>query len=122
MYRYEQLKRHCLECGDILVYGRANRKFCCEACKNKWHNRRKSISWERYEQKIIHILERNHQILCHLVETGVTSIEVTDLARLGYEFDYVTSYRREGKRQLFQCFEIRYYQYGNRVYGIEDCL
>ena len=28
----------CLECGAIF-YGRSNRKFCCDACKNKYHNR-----------------------------------------------------------------------------------
>ena len=120
MYRFEELGQHCLECGDPLVYGRANRKFCSEACKNRYHNRRKSISWERYKQKVIRTLERNHGILSALMAAGLKSVDVIDLAQMGFNFNYITSYRRNGRRHRFCCFDIRYDIYGDRVVDIED--
>ena len=111
---------HCLECGDPIYYGRADRKFCCDVCKNSWHNRKKRMSWERYKQKTVQILEKNHEILSRLLSIQMTSIDKVDLVQMGYNFNYVTSYQKICHRDRYCCFDIRYDATDRRIFHIES--
>lgn len=108
---------YCLECGDIIEYGsgRPDRKFCSCGCKNRWHNRRKARSWERYRLKIQRVLEVNHAILDRLLSVGVTSIDLISLDRLGYDPNYVTSFHKVGHRNLYSCYDITYEATPSRI-------
>ena len=111
---------YCLACGDVIEYGhgRPDRKFCSPACKNRWHNQRKAQSWRRYEQRVLRILEDNHEILDKLIRIGLSSIDRISLSRLGYDFNYVTSYHKVGHRDLYSCFDITYEATPSRIFRL----
>ena len=52
----------CLECGDKISYGRSDKKFCCEDCKNRHHNH-KVRSSRSVKRRVVSALERNYDIL-----------------------------------------------------------
>lgn len=113
--------RKCLECGDVLPYGRRDMKFCSSSCKNRWHYLKEgNLKAER--AKIIGALDRNRTILGALLESGKTSIDIPDLARLGYNFDCVTSYHKVRNRDEYRCYDIKYYMSASRIFKIERCL
>lgn len=99
---------YCLYCGREMPAGRPDRKFCCVTCKNRYHNRHKYPCREQVEQRIFRILERNHAILDKLLRLGIHSLDLMTLSQLGYNKDYVTSYRKQGIRNEYLCFDVRY--------------
>ena len=73
---YKKYERHipvCLECGDRIRYGRADKKFCCDECKNRHHNH-KSRSGRFIKRKVLSILEKNYEILERYVKAGEGSV------------------------------------------------
>ena len=116
MYKEEQRGR-CLECGDVLPYGRSDMKFCCVNCKSRYHyvngGHHKSI-----RLKTISALDRNHAILMSLIEDGVTSINIPDLAQMGYRFDCVSSYHKVRNHNEFRCYDLKYYKTDSRIFGL----
>ena len=107
----------CLECGDEIVYGRKDRKYCSEECRHKHHND-SHRSARRYRRMVSSILDRNYGILEELVGAGVESIWVADAIALGYNPAYVTSYRKHGKRSMCHCYDICYITTDNRMTSI----
>jgi hypothetical protein len=116
-YRSEENVPHCLECGDPLPYGRKDRKFCCPACKNRHHNR-EARQWRFRYASVIGILQKNHDILHHLIQIGVRSIPKTELVQLGYRHGFVTSSGREGRRTVCRCFDIVFFDTETRIAGL----
>lgn len=123
-YKYRPKERmepaYCLECGDQIIYGRTDRKFCCPECKNRYHNK-KSWDWRGYRLKVLNNLERNHDILQRLLELGVSSIDKNDLARMGYNFEYQTGSRRirAGHSGIqLKCFDIVFTETDTRFTNI----
>lgn len=109
------LRQHCLQCGDPMEYGRADRKFCSQACRNRWNNTRRFPSRESAERKVLLLLQNNYAILRRLVIMGVRSIDFKTLRQLGFQEGYVTCFRKVGHRNLFGCFDICYEQTPSRV-------
>ena len=111
---------HCLECGDIIEYGhgRPDRKFCSSDCKNRWHNKRRAVSWLAYAHKVQKVLARNHDILERLLQIGLTSIDRMSLGRLGFDFNYVTSYHKIGQRNVYGVYDITYEATPSRIFRI----
>ena len=97
----------CLECGDEIHYGRPDRKFCCENCKNAYHNR-KARNSRITRLKVMHALDKNHGILEKLLKLGIDSIDLLELKHLGFDMSYSTSYRRVRCHDEYCCFDIRY--------------
>ena len=115
---HEDTEPHCLECGDLVPYGgRPDRRFCCPQCKNRWHNR-KARARRHGQLKVVNILEQNYSILERLLRMGIKSIEKADLAHLGYNFDYVTSYHKVHRRNEYHCFDIKYDDTPSRIMHI----
>ena len=120
--RYEEDKeeKRCLECGDVLPYGRRDRKFCSESCKNRWHYQ--SHSWLKgLKVRTLATLDRNHAILERLLDSGVTSIDIPDLAQMGYNFDCVTSFHKVRNRGEYRCYDIKYCMSEGRVFRLGRC-
>lgn len=108
----------CLECGDDITYGRSDRKFCCEHCKNKYNNRKiRSIRSARI--KVNSAIDRNYRILDDLLKKGISSIGILDILSMGYSLEYMTSCLRSRYHQEFRCYDIRYQMSERRVFGIE---
>jgi predicted nucleic acid-binding Zn ribbon protein len=118
MYELERKKTHCLECGDPIPYGRSDRKYCSESCKNRYHNR-ETRRWRGRYTQVINVLTRNHGILERLIHIGVESIPKSELAQMGYNFDFVTSCRRVGRRVECRCFDIRFFDTDSRIMKLE---
>ena len=120
--KYEEGKegRKCLECGDIIPYGRSDRKFCSPSCRNRWHYQFKG-KLKGLKVKTIGAIDRNYAILESLVQAGVTSIDITDLAQLGYNFDCITSYHKVRNRNEYRCYDIKYYMSDSSVFKLEKC-
>lgn len=116
-YKLDDSAAYCLECGEPLSYGRGDRKFCCNACKNRHHNR-EARQWRSRYAQIIGILQKNHDILSHLVRIGIKSIPKADLLQLGYRAGFVTSSARQGRRTVCRCFDIVFIDTETRIAGI----
>lgn len=97
----------CLECGDRIAYGRADKKFCSDTCKNKFHNRVASCS-RRYRQKVHSALERNYFILDSLRKTSMKRMRLEDMRTMGFRQEFFTSYSRSATRDVFMCYDIKY--------------
>ena len=98
----------CLECGDEIRYGRSDKKFCCDACKNRYHNRQAHDS-RQFRQMVHSILDRNYLILDSLRRTTLKNIPLSDLERMGFRLDFFTSCGLPSKRESYMCYDIRYH-------------
>lgn len=116
-YGEKEKKTRCLECGDDISYGRTNRKFCCDRCKNTWHNRR-TRGTKLAKARVMSILNRNYSILNGILEAGGTSAGVDQLKGMGFDFDYCTSYRKIRRHDEYVCFDIAFKIMADEVVSI----
>lgn len=117
-YDREQEKEHCLECGNELSYGRAGKKFCSDKCKNSYHNRREYAS-RNLKAKVNAAIERNYRILSRVMSIGMKSVSLQELALMGFDRDYMTSYRKSGRFGQCSCYNITYRITPTRIYEIK---
>lgn len=106
----------CLECGTVF-YGRRNKRFCCEACKNKFHNR-KNRTFRGIRTRVISILEKNYNILSSLLSGQIYAATNSELYLLGYSPGFLTSCIRVDKHEQCSCYDICYNRTSNRIYNI----
>ncbi|MCQ2149063.1 MAG: hypothetical protein MJY45_01715 [Bacteroidales bacterium] len=109
--------KHCLECGTSITYGRQDKKFCCSKCRNDYYNRR-SHDHRIIEQRINAALNRNYSILKKLLDDGVTSATLSDLSEWGFRPESITGHGKVGRHDQYRCYEIRYFQSVNKIFGI----
>lgn len=107
----------CLECGDALPYGRADKKFCSVKCKSRYNYVSVRVL-ENMKASVKRALNRNHDILEQLIEQGVASIDIPDLVQMGYKPDCITSYHKVRNHNEYRCYDIKYYMSESRVFGI----
>lgn len=107
----------CIECGKEFT-GRPDKKFCSRQCKNTYNNRRTSrIS--RYRRSTINALDRNYEILSHVLAIGATSARTEDLCNLGFRPETVTSHKKgENGHNEYSCYDIVYHQTGMKVFNL----
>ena len=115
--KYVRRMPHCLECGDQIEYGRTDKKFCCEDCRMKYHYTASKMS-KTYRRKILKTLSRNYLILESLVKSDTLSMDLADLVPMGFVPGVVTSYRRNGKHEVYYCFDIKYIMTATRIYSV----
>jgi hypothetical protein len=116
------LMSRCICCGKpLLSYGRADRKYCGSACKNRYNNQhRPSPRQERV--RIIRILDTNREILHKLLKLGITSIDRVSLSHLGFNPEFATTCHRTGTRQIYSCFDMTYEQTPTRIWRIRQTV
>ena len=114
----QKARRECLSCGGPIRYGRTDKKFCSDACKNRYHNQQMN-KFLKIHSKVVHALDRNHKILSHCLSHGLNSIDLNEAIEWGFNPEYVTGLRRSRMRQEFRCFDIRYQRSATRLYKIE---
>ena len=98
----------CLECGDKIKYGRTDKKFCCDDCRNRHYNT-KLKEGRAYRRKVLALLQKNYDLLEDLLKSGIDSAEFADLVTLGFTPDAVTFYHRSRRHDDFACFDIKNY-------------
>ncbi|MDD2425848.1 MAG: hypothetical protein PHP30_04365 [Bacteroidales bacterium] len=111
--------RKCPECGGSVV-GRCDRKFCCDDCRNSYHNRRNRT--ENNELKRINrILKNNYCIIREISSPSVSDSTSQPgdkncyicsrdyLLSQGFNFYYHTSLDEINPGELrFHCYDIAY--------------
>ena len=114
---YKSYIRHmpvCLECGDRIKYGRADKKFCCEECRTRHHNKQVKDG-RAFRRKVLRQLDRNYSILDSLLNAGMTSADIMDLIAMGFAPGFVTSCKRMRSRMEYTCFDIKYVMTPSRI-------
>lgn len=107
----------CLECGDEIEYGRQDRKFCCNACKNKYHNRK--LRDTRYAKtRILNTLEKNYSILERILKQDHVDLSISELKYMGFNFDYLTSYQKTRRHDEYGCFDIHFTVMSSKIISI----
>ncbi len=115
--KYVKHRSLCLECGDVIRYGRTDKRFCCEECRTR-HNNNLAKTRRLYKAKVLGALDKNYEILDALVRNDEDSADLVELMSLGFAPGVVTSYRKSGKHDVFTCYDIRYIMTRTRVYSI----
>lgn len=111
----EESEGRCLECGETIHYGsRTDRKFCCDKCKDSYHNKCK-VKDRKHIQRTNRLLEKNHKILRTLNANGIKEIEINELKVLGYSMDYVTSYSKAGYKTVLCCYDMQFFFSGSKM-------
>jgi len=101
-------QRECLSCGKP-VYGRVDKKFCNNTCRNDYNNLQNSAT-NSYIRKVNRILKRNRNILESLTPKDKSiKIRAKELAKEGFSFEYFTHQytTKVGKTYNF-CYEYGY--------------
>lgn len=112
--------RKCPECGDRIL-GRADKKFCSDACRNAWNNKQNADA-NSLVRNINNALRRNRRILETFLaghEDGKARIPLKKFAAKGYNFEYFTNEytTRNGSRYIF-CYEYGYLRLDDDMYMV----
>ena len=109
----------CPQCGKPLESGRTDKRFCSQACKNRWHNRQRLPSHDNEIKRVLRVLNRNRDVLDRLLKLGLHSVDRPTLIHLGFNMNFFTSLHREGRhRWLYTCLDIKYELTPTRIKNI----
>lgn len=101
------MERKCLECGNE-IWGRVDKKFCCDQCRNTYNNRQNSNE-NNYIRNINNLLRKNRRILEGLVEGEKASAKKEKLMSFGFNFNYFTNtYVTKDGRTYYYCYDFGY--------------
>lgn len=101
------MDRSCLDCGEPLR-GRADKKFCDDACRNSYNNNLKSKG-DVVLKRINSILNKNRCILAKLNPEGKTKIHRKKLLTALFNFEYHThNYQTQNGNTYYFCYEYGY--------------
>lgn len=110
--------RNCLAC-ERPIKGRADKKYCNDACRNNYNNRLNSDATPLI-RSINNILRRNRRILAELLNGRDKPVlkEKDQLTAKGFHFDFFTAqFINERNEVYYYC-----YDYGYRVLEGENCM
>ena len=98
------MQKTCLSCGSKIT-GRADKKYCNDACKNDFHNHHSGPP-AHYERNQIAIALKNHKILRKIASAGIGEIGTKELEVYGFNFEGLTGLKllSQDNYQLF-CFD-----------------
>lgn len=100
-------EKQCLECGKV-VYGRKDKKFCDDQCRNSYNNKQNSDS-NNYVRNVHNVLRKNRRILEELNPKGKSKTTRAKLNEKGFDFNYHTStYTTKAGATYFFCYEYGY--------------
>ena len=101
--------RFCLDCESRLL-GRADKKFCSDACRNNYNNKLNSDT-NALMRNINNMLRKNRRILQVLItkEGGKATVPVKKITSQGFSFEYFTHIlnTKMGNTYYF-CYEYGY--------------
>ncbi len=83
------MERKCLECGDK-VRGRADKKFCCDTCRNSYNNKYNKDT-KNLLRNTNNTLRKNYRILESLNPEEKTKTTREKLLAKGFDFNFFTS-------------------------------
>ena len=107
--KYERKLRvlpKCLNCGEKILYGRTDKRYCCEECRMEHHNEQMKDS-RTFRRRVLSQLSANYSLLSTVLNSGVDSIPLADIVAMGCVPGIVSSYSRVGKHDEFGCFDLK---------------
>ena len=109
--------KYCLDCETKLL-GRADKKFCSDACRNNYNNKLNSDT-TAHMRNINNTLRKNRRILQNLITTddGKATVPVKKLVSQGFSFEYFTHIlsTKTGNTYYF-CYEYGYRKLDGEYY------
>ena len=117
---YEKKSREvstCLHCGNKIKYGRSDKKFCCEDCRDMHHNSQ-SKSSRVFRRRVLSQLSVNYKILTEIWRTGIDSIDLAEAQMAGFTPGVFTSFNRRGAHNEYSCFDMKYIMTATRIYSV----
>jgi len=101
------MEKRCLDCHQPII-GRADKKFCDDACRSHYNNRMLSRE-TAYLRKINYILKKNRKILKALNPDGKVKVKGKALRDQGFDFNYITGiYVTHSGNQYRYCYDYGY--------------
>jgi len=84
--------KNCPECDDK-IKGRADKKFCSDACRNAFNNKLNSDA-NSTVRNINNALRKNRRILVLFwkEDKDFVTISLSQLSKAGFDFNYITQY------------------------------
>ena len=111
------MNKECPECGDKII-GRADKKFCSDACRNA-HNNALNKDSKNLIRNVNNRLRKNYRILEALNPNDKTKTTKEKLLRLGFNFEYFTStYTTKAGAVYFYLYDQGYLPLDNDFYLI----
>ena len=109
------MNKTCPECGDKII-GRADKKFCSDACRNA-HNNFLNKDSKNIIRTTHNRLRKNHRILETLNPKGKTTVTKTTLIKHGFLFEYCTgTYTTKAGKMYFYIYDQGYLPLDNDFY------
>ncbi len=109
------MEKLCPECGEKIL-GRADKKFCSDACRNS-HNNELNKDSKNLVRNINNRLRKNYRILETLNSADKTKTTKERMLRLGFNFDYFTSiYKTKAGATYFYLYDQGYLPLDNDFY------
>lgn len=100
-------KKLCLECQSE-IYGRADKRFCDDGCRNNYNNRLNSES-NNTTRNINGILRKNRRILEELLgQEKMIKVKLETLSNKGFNTKYLTHFLETNKGHRYKFI----YEYG----------
>lgn len=100
-------QRLCSECERPL-FGRTDKKFCSDACRNSYNNRVNADA-TNFVRNVNNSLRRNRRILLELKNGEGSKVHRDQLLRAGFDFDYHTNIRETQSGDMFYyCYDLGY--------------
>ncbi len=101
--------KFCLDCESKIV-GRADKKFCNDACRNNFNNRQNSDINARM-RNINYALRRNRRILSNILSQPSKRVQIQgqNLIALGFSFEFFTHIQNTKSGNVnYYCYEFGY--------------
>ncbi len=100
-------ERKCPECGKP-IFGRVDKKFCSDACRNA-HNNRTNSDATNYVRNVNNILRKNRRIMQELNPDGKLKTHRDKLIAKGFSFEYFTNvYKTKAGQEYRFCYDQGY--------------
>lgn len=115
----EAENNQCVECADP-ISGRSDKRFCGDACRNSYNNRRYAKDRSHIKEVAAKLL-RNRRILRSLIKCSMMRISENELIGIGFDPRYHTHVESSGWKW---CYDVGYKSLDNGVFCLseKDCF
>ena len=112
-------QRTCSEC-DRPLFGRTDKKFCSDGCRNAYNNRVNSDA-TNFVRNVNNSLRKNRRLLVELNGKEHAEIHRDKLLKQGFDFDYYTSTRKTANGQVYYyCYDQGYELLPNGIVSLVE--
>ena len=110
-------EKECIECGTK-IFGRLDKKFCSDQCRNTYNNRLNSDS-TNYIRTVNNTLRKNRRILEQLTPNGKSKVNRSKLTEKGFDFNFHTNtYTTKAGATYYFCYEYGYLELDNDWFAL----